>query len=54
MLGHQLYNHLKDRHETRVTLRQKISVYKKFNMFSHRNSYAGIDVTVDSSIERSL
>jgi dTDP-4-dehydrorhamnose reductase len=44
MLGHQLFKHLKDRHETRVTLRQKIAVYKEFNLFSHQNSYAGLDV----------
>ena len=51
MLGHQLYDHLKDRHVTRVTLRQKISVYKKFNMFSHLNSYAGIDVRSSHQLE---
>jgi len=44
MLGHQLYKQLIDRHEVRVTLRQKISAYREFSIFSRQNSYAGLDV----------
>ena len=44
MLGHRLYNHLKDRHLTRVTLHREISYYEEFNIFNHENSYDSIDV----------
>ena len=44
MLGHQLFKHLKSRHDVRVTLRQDLSVYKKFMLFSTENTYPGIDV----------
>jgi len=44
MLGHQLFKHLKSRHDVRVTLRQDLAVYKKFMLFSTENSYSGIDV----------
>jgi dTDP-4-dehydrorhamnose reductase len=44
MLGHQLFKHLKSRHDVRVTLRQDLAVYKKFMLFSTENTYFGIDV----------
>ena len=44
MLGHQLFKHLKSRHDVRVTLRQDMAVYKRFMLFSTENTYPGIDV----------
>jgi len=44
MLGHQLFKHLKSRHDVRVTLRQDLASYKKFMLFSTKNTYSGIDV----------
>jgi len=44
MLGHQLFKHLKSRHDVRVTLRQDLAAYKKFMLFSTENTYSGIDV----------
>ena len=44
MLGHQLFKHLKSRHDVRVTLRQDLAAYKRFMLFSKENSYPGIDV----------
>ena len=44
MLGHQLFKHLKNSYDVRVTLRQNLAVYKKFMLFSTENTYPGIDV----------
>jgi dTDP-4-dehydrorhamnose reductase len=44
MLGHQLFKHLRKRHDVKVTLRQELIFYKKFNLFSTENAYAGVDV----------
>jgi dTDP-4-dehydrorhamnose reductase len=44
MLGHQLFKHLNSRYDVRVTLRQDLSVYKKFMLFSTENTYPDIDV----------
>ena len=44
MLGHQLFKNLKSSHDVRVTLRQNLTVYNKFMMFSSENTYPGIDV----------
>jgi len=44
MLGHQLFKHLKFRHDVRVTLRQELAAYKKFMLFNTKNTYSGIDV----------
>lgn len=49
MLGHQLFTFLQDRHEVRCTLRQDISAYEHFGLFSDEKAYAGIDVR---SLER--
>ena len=49
MLGHQLFIHLRPRHDVRCTLRQDLSVYEKFGLFDDHNAYAGIDVR---SLER--
>lgn len=44
MLGHQLLETLKDRHEVRVTLRQNENSYHQWNMFNPQNSFYNIDV----------
>ena len=49
MLGHQLFTHLKPRHDVRCTLRQDLSAYKGVGLFDANNSYAGVDVR---SLER--
>ena len=41
MLGHQLFKHLSKEHEVKVTLRQDLSVYEKFNLFFPENTFAG-------------
>jgi dTDP-4-dehydrorhamnose reductase len=44
MLGHQLFKHLAKDHEVKVTLRQDLSEYEKFNLFHSENSFSGINV----------
>lgn len=44
MLGHQVFEHLRQRHEVRVTLRQELNAYKEFGLFDSQNAYTGIDV----------
>jgi dTDP-4-dehydrorhamnose reductase len=52
MLGHQLFKSLSSRHDVRVTLRQRLSAYKDFNLFSAENAYEGIEVgSVDRLID---
>ena len=51
MLGHQLFKHVKDRHETRVTLRQEITAYEEYSLFSSLNAYDGIDVRATDQLE---
>lgn len=52
MLGHQLFKSLSSRHDVRVTLRQRLSAYKQFNLFNAENAYEGIDVgTMDLLID---
>ena len=52
MLGHQLFKSLSSRHDVHVTLRQRLSAYKDFNLFSAENAYEGIEVgSVDRLID---
>lgn len=44
MLGHQLLKAWQTRHDVRCTLRQDLSAYAAFELFTAENSYAGIDV----------
>lgn len=44
MLGHQLFEHLRQHYEVRVTLRQELNAYKEFGLFDSQNAYTGIDV----------
>ena len=43
MLGHRLLLNLRDRHETKVTLRRGLSEYEQYGMFTLENSYAGVE-----------
>lgn len=43
MLGHRLLLHLRDRHETKVTLRRGLPEYKQYGLFTPENSYAGVE-----------
>jgi len=52
MLGHQLFKSLRSRHDARVTLRQRLSAYKEYSLFSAENAYEGMEVgSVDGLIE---
>ena len=51
MLGHQLFKHVKVRHETRVTLRREIASYDACNLFNPLNAYAGIDVRATDQLK---
>lgn len=44
MLGHQLMTCLQPRHEVWVTLRQDLSAYQHYGIFSTDNAYTGIDI----------
>lgn len=44
MMGHHLFNHLKFRHEVRVTLHQELADYEKFKLFNPENAYDSLDV----------
>lgn len=52
MLGHRLLIHLRDRHETKVTLRRGPSEYEKYDLFTPENAYAGVEARdVDRLLE---
>lgn len=44
MLGHQLFKTLSRRHDVRVTLRQRLSAYRDFNLFHAENAYEDVEV----------
>ena len=44
MLGHRLFEELKSRHETRVTLRRDLSAYRRLNRFTADNAFGNVDV----------
>ena len=52
MLGHELFFQLRQRHETRVTLRQPLAAYSGFSLFERGNAFDGIDVRAPDTIER--
>jgi len=52
MLGHQLFESLRSRHDIRVTLRQRLAAYREFDSFSAENAYEGVEVgSMDRLIE---
>ena len=54
MLGHQLLRHFAPRHETRVTLRQAVSAYASFGLFTPANSYGGVELTSSDALAQVL
>ena len=44
MLGHRLLGYLRQRHDVRVTLRQDLSAYEQFGIFTRENSFASVDL----------
>ena len=52
MLGHQLYKHMRSRHDVYVTLRKELAVYKEFDLFTESNALTGIDVRNSSLLEQ--
>lgn len=54
MLGHELFLQLRERHETRVTLRQPLAAYSGRGLFDAANAFAGIDVRGPGSVESVL
>ena len=53
MLGHELFFQLRQRHETRVTLRQPLAAYSG-GLFERGNTFDGIDVRTPDSVEQVL
>jgi dTDP-4-dehydrorhamnose reductase len=54
MLGHELFLQLRERHESRVTLRQPLAAYSGRGLFDAANAFAGIDVRRPGSVESVL
>lgn len=54
MLGHELFFQLRQRHETRVTLRQTIAAYSNYRLFERANTFDGIDVRTPDAVEQVL
>lgn len=44
MLGHQLFRHLKQRHDVRVTLRLGPEAYEAYRLFDRGSAHYGVDV----------
>lgn len=44
MLGHQLYRHVRARHDAKVTLRQDFAAYRDCGLFDLAHAYTGVDV----------
>ena len=52
MLGHQLLCHLRQNHDVKVTLRQNLAVYGRFEIFTAENSYPDVDArSIDKLVE---
>lgn len=43
MLGHRLFMHLRNNHETKATLRRELGAYEPYGLFTPDNSYAGVE-----------
>src|SRR5262249_16945541 len=44
MLGHRLFQHLRPRHDVKVTLRRDLDAYRTHAVFDAGNTYTGVDV----------
>jgi len=45
MLGHQLLKYLGENNDVRVTLRQELHAYSRYNLFNEDNAYPDVEVT---------
>lgn len=54
MLGHRLFKHLAERHDVWVTLRQPLTAYAEFRLFTPNNTYAGIDLRDSKPLQEVL
>lgn len=54
MLGHELFLHVRQRHEARVTLRQSLAAYSAQSFFSSANAFADVDVRRPERVEQVL
>ena len=54
MLGHELFLHLRQQHETRVTLRQPLASYSPHGLFSATNAFPCVDARSYGGVERVL
>jgi len=54
MLGHELFLELRQRHETKVTLRQPLATYAGARLFDSANAFAGIEARTGNDVERVL
>jgi dTDP-4-dehydrorhamnose reductase len=43
MLGHRLFEHLRENHEVRVTLRRELVAYEHYGLFGPKYTYAGVE-----------
>ena len=54
MLGHELFLQLRQRHETRVTLRQPLGTYSGYGFFDRGNAFDGIEIRKPKAVEQVL
>ncbi len=50
MLGHQLFSHLGQSHDARVTVRQPLAAYAELPLFRSANVYPEVDVRTDTAL----
>jgi dTDP-4-dehydrorhamnose reductase len=51
MLGHRLYRHLSDRHDVRVTLRNRLDAYRAHGVFSRDRAFDRVEATSPAALE---
>jgi len=51
MLGHELFLHLRTRHEVKATVRQPLAVYAGQGLFESGNAFGGIDARSPAPLE---
>ena len=54
MLGHELFRQLRERHESRVTLRQSLAAYSSCGLFDAGNAYSDVDVCAPDRAQQVL
>ncbi|NIQ14290.1 MAG: sugar nucleotide-binding protein, partial [Candidatus Dadabacteria bacterium] len=54
MLGHDLLVAYSDRHDVKVTLRNNLKEYDRYNLFTRENSFDGIDIRSTDNVKSVL